>query len=510
MERARRGTGVEGGFEFETIRAGGVEAGRSRFPAGPLAVLVDDGGLVAGDRARGGLLRIEAELDRRAGQAQGFALGADFGGEAGAGGAAVAAEREGVFGNFGGERIRFNLEEFDIGRARFEFLGFGGDDLGVGDDLLDRVAVAALEIGDGGEAGFDLGLAGRIDGEAVGVGAEGAGGVRRLFERHFQRLGDLGGGLVDLGDAADGGERVAEHVGFERGAGVGCVLEQAAGVGEAFEFGAEVVVLADAEGGGLDLGRLVAELGDAAGAPARVGGIGEARVELAQAGDSRCQALAGFAESAAAVEEGELAGGVEQAELFALAVDVGQVPGERGERGAGGGAVVDADAPGEAPAVGDAGAAADGEIAVEGDVGVVEDAGDGVGGGRPRETELGLDFGAVGAGPDHGVVRGSAEREGEGRDEHALAGAGFARDHGEAGRKLERGMLGEGEVAEPERAQHPLIVAVRRGRRRPRRRLRRRCAGRRGGGARRARRGGGRAGGRRAARRSGRIWPSTR
>ena len=57
--------------------------------------------------------------------------------------------------------------------------------------------------------GLDIGLAGRVEGDAVGIGADVAGSGGSLVERDFERIGDRGGGLVDFGDAADGGEGVA-------------------------------------------------------------------------------------------------------------------------------------------------------------------------------------------------------------------------------------------------------------------------------------------------------------
>ena len=85
---------------------------------------------------------------------------------------------------------------------------------------------------------------------------------------------------------------------------------------------------------------------------------------------------------------------------------------------------------------------------------MLQGGGDGVARGAVAQVEDGFNFGARRAGADKRGVGGAAEGEAEGFEEDAFAGAGFARDHGEAGREVQLGLLRQHEIPQAQGAQH--------------------------------------------------------
>ena len=221
-------------------------------------------------------------------------------------------------------------------------------------------------------------------------------------------------------------------------------------------LGAQLLLFAGAQRGGGDLFRLVPEQRDAAGAVALVAGDGgDAAIERVQPPHHPGELAARLAEAGEAVEQGQGLPGAEQREVLALAVDVGEPGGEAAHGVERGGAVVDAQPPGDSAALGiEREPAAQQQFAVERHIDLLQGCSHGVARGAVAQVEDGFDFGALCAGADQCGVGGAAEREAQGFEEDALAGAGFARDHGEAGREVQLGLLRQYEIPQAQGAQH--------------------------------------------------------
>ena len=76
------------------------------------------------------------------------------------------------------------------------------------------------------------------------------------------------------------------------------------------------------------------------------------------------------------------------------------------------------------------------------------------------QRERCADFGSLRAVPHRAAVRATADGQQQRVDQDRLAGAGFAREHGEAAAELEFDRLDDGEVADLQVRQHSGVPAV--------------------------------------------------
>jgi len=147
------------------------------------------------------------------------------------------------------------------------------------------------------------------------------------------------------------------------------------------------------------------------------------------------------------IEQGQLLASIEQRLLLVLAVDFQQACAQRSQLRQGRGPAVD---PGAGSAVG---ADDPPQLAVVALVQVVV-AQPGQGGRRIVERETGGELGALGAVPDHAGVGACTGQRQQGIHQQGLAGAGFARDHGQAGPEVELRGVDDGKIADGEVAEH--------------------------------------------------------
>jgi hypothetical protein len=222
-------------------------------------------------------------------------------------------------------------------------------------------------------------------------------------------------------------------------------LLEGLGVGQALGLGGQLGRLPHPDLGGVDLVQLVAEQVDLALA---LPGPGREVVQLAGDGPQAPPAggegrprhqhrLAGVA-----VEQVTLDAGAEQVLELVLAVHLDQRPDDVGDRGHGGHAPLEL---GPAASL-DQHLTGDHDLAV-----LVVDAGAGQGGGHlavVAGAQAAFDQRGRPAGPDRARVGPPPEQQGEGVDDHGLAGAGLAGEHVEAGRDLEAGIIDDPEVAD--------------------------------------------------------------
>ena len=307
------------------------------------------------------------------------------------------------------------------------------------------------------EALFHFLEAGGIDLDAIGVAREIGLEIAQCADGALVGLRERRGGGVDavdfLEEAADGAELGEEGVVVfaEEVDGALGELEEAGAVAGAVEFLFEGDFFVGVELGGGDLGGLVAEEFELLGVGAVVddeagffgGEGGAAAAELAEVFALGEQAAEG-------VENGELAGGVEQGLVVVGAVHIDEPLADGAEERKGGGGAVDE------LAVGSGG----GEGAFEDELGVFarfdavffEEGGEfGADGG---EIEHGLDGATVGTAADELAVGAFAEDEVEGADDDGFARAGFAGDGVVAGRQLEGQVGDQGEVFDSQGGEH--------------------------------------------------------
>ena len=276
-----------------------------------------------------------------------------------------------------------------------------------------------------------------------------------------------GGGFVKLGERCDGGvnaldfveqtadstELVEEGLIFlaEEIDGALGELEEAGAVAGAMKFLFEGGFLVGLQAGGGHFGDLVAEeiellcVSAVVDDESSLGGL-----KFGATAEQAGELIALGSESGKGVEDGELAGRVEEGLVIVRSVHVHKPLADGGEKGEGGGGAVDELAVG----------AGGGEVAFEDELGAFAgfDAVVGKEGGEfgpdDREFEDGFDGATVGAAADEGAVGAFAEDEVEGADDDGFAGTSFAGDGVVAGLELERQVGDQGEVFDSERRQH--------------------------------------------------------
>jgi hypothetical protein len=350
----------------------------------------------------------------------------------------------------------------ELGRLRLQGLGAQGAALqlgqplgglaGEGEDGRLVVPVLALQVVEQGHALVDLLEAGRVDQHRLGVGAQTGGEVADLGGQGLGALAQLAEGAVVAAGPVDGpgggakcGGRAGVVVVLQELVGEGGRLLQGLGVGEPLGLGRQLGRLPHPDLGGVDLLQLVAEQVDL---PLALPGPGDKVVELA--GDGAQSPPAGAEGSpevegglaGVAVEQVALDPGAEQVLELVLAVDLDQRADDLGDHGHGGHAALELGA--AAPLGQDL--AGDHDLAV-----LVGDPG-----GRQGGGDLGVVAGVEAAfhqrrrpaGPDRARVGPPPEQQGEGVDDHGLAGAGLAGEHVEAGRDLEVGIIDDPEVTD--------------------------------------------------------------
>jgi phosphoribosyl 1,2-cyclic phosphate phosphodiesterase len=161
-----------------------------------------------------------------------------------------------------------------------------------------------------------------------------------------------------------------------------------------------------------------------------------------------------FFQLAEGVENGELAGGMEEGLMLVRAVDIDQVFAQGGEDAQGGGGTVDELAVG--PGAGKD--ALDHELPFLARFQAIGLQPGGDWWARAGRVEDRLDRALVGAAPQQGAIGAAAEHEIQGADEDGLAGAGFAGD-GVVSRLQVQGQIGhQGEVSDSQRGQHAEFV----------------------------------------------------
>ncbi len=243
-------------------------------------------------------------------------------------------------------------------------------------------------------------------------------------------------GIVVIGKKAEGALGEFGEAGGVQGAGMFS--------GEGFLFiGLEpgIVDFADLEAEEIELAGVGLVIDDELGAGGEE--IGALLEKLGEGGASRVEVGEG-------VEDGELAGGLEEGLMFVRAVEVDELFAEGGEGGEGGGGTVDELAIGAAGGEGafqdeDTGfAGIDAEVGEEGADGDVES----------TELEDGFDGAEVGTGPEGAAIGALPEDELEGAEDDGFAGTGFAGEDIEAGLELEGEVGHEGEISDPQRRQH--------------------------------------------------------
>ncbi len=314
------------------------------------------------------------------------------------------------------------------------------------------VAVLALQVAQPGHAQVDLFQAGRVDQHRLGVGAQAGGEVADLGGQRLGPLGQLAEGPVVAtgavdgpGRRAEGGDRAGVLVALQELVGEGGRLLEGLGVLQPLGLGGQLGRLPHPDLGGVDLLQLVAEQVDLA---LPLAGPGGQVVQLA--GDGPQPPPAGgeggpgpqHRVAGEAVEQVALDPGAEQVLELVLAVDLDQGPDHLGDGGDGGHAALEL---GPAAPL-DQDLAGDHDLAVlVGDVGAREGGGDleVVAGAQAAFDQRGGP-----AGPDRARVGPPPEQQGEGVDNHGLAGAGLAGEHVEAGRDLEAGIIDDPEVTD--------------------------------------------------------------
>jgi hypothetical protein len=395
---------------------------------------------------------LDRDLDPGAGHGQVGQLGPEGLAEAGGGLLAGGGQGGPGHGQVAAQLGRLGLQGLRAQGPALQLGQPGGRLAGEGEHGLLVVAVLALQVAEQGHADVDLLKAARIDQHPLSVGAKAGGQVADLGGQGLGPLGQLAEGAVvgagavhGPGRRAEGGGRPGVLVVLQQLVGEGGRLLEGLGVGQALGLGGQLGLLPHPDLGGRDLIQLVAEQVDLAFALA---GPGDQLVQLAgdgpqpppaggERGPRSQDGLAGVA-----VEQVALDAGAEQVLELVLAVHLDQGPDDVGDRGHGGHAALEL-----GPA-----ASLDQDLAGDHDLPLlVIDPGGGQGGGDlgvVAGLQAAFDQGGRPAGTDRARVGPPPEQQGEGVDDHGLAGAGLAGEHVEAGRDLEVGIIDDPEVAD--------------------------------------------------------------
>jgi hypothetical protein len=253
------------------------------------------------------------------------------------------------------------------------------------------------------------------------------------------------GALDGPGGGAEGRGRAGVLLALQQLVGEGGRLLQGLGVGQPLGLRGQLGRLPHPHLGGVDLLQLVAEQVDLALAlPGPGGQVVELAGDHAQAPPAGGEGGPGLEGGVAgvAVEQVTLDPGAEQVLELVLTVDLDQGPDHLGDRGHGGHAALEL-----GPA-----APLDQDLAGDHDLAVLVAHPGGLQGGGDLEVvaglEAALDQRGRAPGPDRARVGPPPEQQGEGVDDHGLAGAGLAGEHVEAGRDLEAGIIDDPEVAD--------------------------------------------------------------
>jgi hypothetical protein len=354
-------------------------------------------------------------------------------------------------------RAQLGVEGFEVAGGALAALELGAQGIEAAGQLGGAHAVLAREVVDRLEALLDLLQPRGVEVEALEQAGDRVGGLADLHLGLLRRalgLGEAGLQRRERREALPHRGELVVHAALgavELFLGRLALLQQAAGIGQPAVVCIQLLELPRRQLQGFQLAQLVAQVvqlrGIAARKPAHAldGGLGR-RMPAGRLGD-RGEWLAMGAE---VVEELALGLAAQQALVLVLAVDLHEPLAELAQVGERRGGAVDE---GPRAAVGADHAA---QQALAGVVRVLHRllAQPGARGEGSFERELGADLGLRLPGAHEGGVGAVAQHQAERVDQDRLAGAGFAGEHREAGRELEVERIDDGEVADPQRAQH--------------------------------------------------------